>query len=208
VLLHPPRFVAPLALGFSLLLSACHRDEVAHFRVAKSTEPPAAGGMGGGPMGGRPGMPPPGMDGDVPPPPAPDRGLAWTLPKGWTEERQGGMRYATLKAPQQGRIDASVVVLPGPAGGELPNVNRWRGQIGLPPIDEAALATARTALKTPAGAVSVYDFTSEGQKKSRLIAGLLEAGGSTWFVKVTGDAETVTAARADFLSLLGSLRLE
>jgi hypothetical protein len=100
------------------------------------------------------------------------------------------------------------VVLPGPAGGELSNVNRWRGQIGLPPVDEAALSTARQAVTTRAGTLSVYDFTSEGQKKSRLIAGLLEAGGSTWFVKVTGDAEAITAARADFLSLLGSLRLE
>jgi hypothetical protein len=88
------------------------------------------------------------------------------------------------------------------------NVNRWRGQIGLEAIDEGALAAARKVVRTKAGALSVYDFTSEGQKKSRLIAGLLEAGGSTWFVKVTGDADAVTAARNDFLALLGSLRLE
>jgi hypothetical protein len=197
-----------LVLGFSLLLPACHRDEVAHFHVAKPAAAPAGGGMGSPAMPGRPGQPPPGMTGDVPPPPAPDHGLAWTLPKGWTDERQGGMRYATLKAPVAGRIDASVVVLPGPAGGELMNVNRWRGQIGLPAIDEAALGAARKPIRTAAGPLSLYDFTSDGQKKSRLIAGLLEAGGSTWFVKVTGDAEAVTAARADFLSLLGSLRLE
>jgi len=197
----------PLALGLTVLLSACHHDEVTHFRVAK--EPPQASGELPGAMAAhqRPASPP-GMDGDVAPPPAPEQGLRWTLPKGWTEERQGGMRYATLKAPVSGRADASVVVLPGPAGGELMNVNRWRGQIGLAAIDDASLASARQVLKTKAGAVSVYDFTSEGQKKSRLIAGLLEAGGSTWFVKVTGDLEAVTAARTDFLSLLGSLRLE
>ncbi len=199
--------VTPLVLGVSLLLSSCNRDEVTHFRVAKA--PPAGGGDGAGAMAShqRPAAPP-GMDGDVPPPPRPDRGLRWTLPRGWTDERQGGMRYATLKAPVSGRIDASVVVLPGPAGGELMNVNRWRGQIGLAPIDEAALAAARTTVKSGAGTLSVYDFTSDGQKRSRLITGLLEAGGSTWFVKVTGDADAVTAARADFLSLLGSLRLE
>jgi hypothetical protein len=205
--LRPPPALARLGLGVLVLLAACSRDEVSHFRVQK--EPSAGGDLGGGSMAShqRPAAPP-GMSGDVDLPPAPDQGLHWTLPRGWSEERQGGMRYATLKAPVSGRIDASVVVLPGPAGGELMNVNRWRGQIGLAAIDEGALAAARTTVQSKAGSLSVYDFTSEGQKKSRLIAGLLEANGSTWFVKVTGDAEAVSAARADFLSLLGSLRLE
>ena len=199
--------LAPLALGVSLLLSSCSRDEVTHFRVAKAA--PGGGGDDAGRMASHQSpAPPPGMSGDVAPPPAPDQGLRWTLPKGWTDERQGGMRYATLKVPVSGRIDASVVVLPGPAGGELMNVNRWRGQIGLGAIDESALASARKEVRSKAGTLSVYDFTSEGGKKSRLIAGLLEAGGSTWFVKVTGDAEAVGAARNDFLALLGSLRLE
>jgi hypothetical protein len=198
--------IAPLALGAALLLSSCNRDEVTHFRVAKA--PPGGDGAASMPAH-RPPAAPPGMAGDVPPPPAPEQGLRWTLPRGWTDERQGGgMRYATLKAPVSGRIDASVVVLAGPAGGELMNVNRWRGQIGLGPIDAPSLAAARREVRSKAGTLSVYDFTSEGQKQSRLIAGLLEAGGSTWFVKVTGDADAVGAARDDFLSLLGSLRLE
>jgi hypothetical protein len=216
VLLRPSTALAPLALGASLLLSSCDRGEVTHFRVAK--QPSEGGGDAAGsmpshqralPPPGMAGGPPPGMSGDVAPPPAPDQGLRWTLPRGWTDERQGGgMRYATIKIPVKGRIDASVVVLPGPAGGELMNVNRWRGQIGLDPIDDAALAAARREVRSKAGAISLYDFTSDGQKKSRLIAGILEAGGSTWFVKVTGDADAVSAARPDFLSLLGSLRLE
>jgi hypothetical protein len=36
----------------------------------------------------------------------------------------------------------------------------------------------------------------------------LEAGGSTWFVKLTGDEAAVTAARADFMKILESLRLD
>jgi hypothetical protein len=101
-----------------------------------------------------------------------------------------------------------VVVLPGPAGGELANVNRWRGQIGLPATDEASLARARTTVQSKAGTVNVYDFTSEGTKKSRLVAGSLLIDGSSWFVKLTGDAEPVAAARADFLRILESLRLD
>jgi hypothetical protein len=148
------------------------------------------------------------MEGDVAMPPAPSAGLRWTLPKGWNEKREGGMRYATLTPPVTGRIDGSVVVLPGPAGGELSNVNRWRSQIGLEPIDEATLARSRQAVRSKAGTLSVYDFTSSGTKKSRVVAGLFEAGGSTWFVKLTGDAEAVASARPDFVRLMESLRLE
>lgn len=187
-----PLLLAAAALAFGL--SACKKDEVTHVRVPKGAETSA----------------PPGMQGEVPAPPRPEGGLKWTLPKGWAEAPSpGGMRYATLTAPVQGKVDVSVVVLPGPAGGELPNVNRWRNQIGLPPVDDAALAKARQSVKTRAGTISVYDFANDQTPRSRTIAGLLStADGNTWFVKMSGDAKPVGEARKDFLKLLETLRLD
>jgi hypothetical protein len=179
-----------------LLAAGCDRDEVTYFRVPKPAPPTLAA---------------------TAPSPAPEAapaqrtesgGLRWTLPAGWTETRGGQMRFATLKPPVLGKIDGSVVVLPGPAGGELANVNRWRNQIGLPPIDEAALAGARKLIHTKAGPLKVYDFTSGGKAGSRVVAGLTESGGNTWFVKLSGDAGSVGAARDDFMKLLRSLRFE
>lgn len=194
------RTLAALALA-ALALGGCRREEVTHYRVPK--EQPA------GPMLASTGAPPPApaasAAGDVPTPPRPEGALRWSLPKGWTEEVAGGMRYATLRPPVQGKVDVSVIVLPGPAGGELANVNRWRGQIGLPPTDEAALAGARRVLATDAGPVSLYDFSNE-QTQARTVAALAEAKGSTWFLKLSGDAGPVAAARPDFLRLLESLR--
>lgn len=189
-----------LASAAALSLTACRKDEVTHVRVPKGGAAPEVQAA------------PPGMQGDVPPPPRPtaEGGLKWTLPKGWAEApTPGGMRYATLTPPVQGKVDVSVVVLPGPAGGELPNVNRWRNQISLPPVDEAALARARQTVKTRAGTVSVYDFTNDAAAKSRMIAGLLaSADGNTWFVKMSGDAKPVGEARKDFLKLLETLRFD
>ena len=177
-----------LVLG--IVLAGCRRDEITHYQVPKEAPPPAAQAM----------------PADIAPPAAPaaEAALEWKLPKGWTAETGSGMRYATIKSAD-GKVDVSVIVLPGPAGGELANVNRWRGQLGLQPIDEPAMNGARKALKAPAGTISVYDFTSDGQKKSRLIAGLTVLNGSTWFVKMTGDADAVNANRAPFLQLLQSL---
>ncbi len=194
-----PMTMRALALACALAgITACDRDEITHFRVAKAP-PPAAPTLPAG-MG---------AASDVPPPAAPaGGGLRWTLPKGWTQTQGGSMRYASFKVPVTGTVDASVVVLPGPAGGELANVNRWRGQIGLEPLDEAALASARKTLATKAGRLAVYDFTSGGASGKRLVAGLTEIEGNTWFVKLTGDAGAVGAAREDFMKLLGSLRVD
>lgn len=209
-----PRLWTP-ALGCAALLSlaACQRDEVTHARVPKSPPvPPGAAEPQGSAAGGAmpPMAAPGGMSGEVPPPPAPTGAdaLAWSLPKGWTESRpSGGMRFATLKPPVEGKIDVSVITLPGPAGGELANVNRWRGQIGLAPVDEAELARTRKTVASPAGPVSVYDFTSEGPSPSRMIAGLLVTRGNSWFIKMVGDPGPVAAARADFIRILETLRL-
>jgi hypothetical protein len=175
--------------------SGCRREEVTHFRVKKAPDATAASvlpGVGRGEL-----RAPQARDGRS--------ALKWTLPQGWTDSAGSGMRYATLKPPVAD-VEVSVIVLPGPAGGELANVNRWRGQIGLGPIDEPALAAVRKSLKTKAGPISIYDFSSEGQNKSRLIAGLAAVDGNTWFVKMLGDADAVGAAQSDFTRILQSLR--
>ncbi len=57
----------------------------------------------------------------------------WDLPEGWAELAGSGMRFATLKA---GDAEASVISLPAPQNVEA-NVNRWRGQLRLPPLSSA-----------------------------------------------------------------------
>jgi len=186
------RRAGPLAaLAAALAFSACQRDEIAHYRVPKAPAQVMAATAA------------------VAAPEPADGGLRWTLPSGWKEAPGGGqMRYATLTPPVQGKVEVTVIRLPGPAGGELANVNRWRNQIGLAPIGEADLAPARKMVKTGAGDLAVYDFTSDGARKTRTIAGLTSIQGETWFVKMTGDAEPVASARPAFLDLLGSLHLE
>lgn len=186
--------VLTLALG-------CDRNHVAHYRVPKGSD--SAPAMGMPPMDMPSGMPPGGAAGGQ------QAGLKWDLPKGWSQEPGSGMRYATLKPPVSGKVDASVIMLPGEAGGELANVNRWRGQIGLPPLDAATEASVRTVVKTKAGDLAVFDFTSDGQVKSRMIAGLITASdGNTWFLKMSGDAAPVGQAKSDFMRLMGSIRLD
>ena len=193
--------------GFLALAVGCNRDQVSHFRVPKEAVADHPDHPGHAEEGMPQGMPQ-GSNLPEPPRPAGQGSLKWSLPKGWSEVPGEGMRFATFKPPVPGKIDGSVVVLPGPAGGELANVNRWRNQIGLPPLDEGALSGARKTIATKAGPLNVYDFTNDAKPASRVVAGLAQIQGNTWFVKLTGDADAVAAARKDFMQLLGSLRLD
>ena len=203
---HPLKRIKPVSLAASLALVAslgCNRDQVQTTRLEKSDKsalmalPP-----GHPPMS----MPPSSMQTNEPlPPPEVNQALKWTLPKGWTSAPAGGMRYATLKPPAQGNAEVSVVMFSGPAGGELANVNRWRTQLGLPPIEAAALASARKTVKSKAGVVGVFDFNNAG---NRMVVGQLATpDGNTWFFKLVGEVAPVSQALPDFMKLLGTLTL-
>lgn len=203
---HPGSFrpAEPALLAGLLLLLAvgCNRDQVAHYRVPKSSEAAPAASM---PPMGMPGMP----EADAGAAQPARASLSWTLPKGWRQEPGSGMRFATLKPPVTGKLDVSVIVLPGPAGGELANVNRWRGQMGLPPFDAAAEAAQRKILKTKAGDLAVFDFTGQTPDKGRMVAGLITTSdGNTWFLKMAGDPGPVEQAKPEFMRLMGSIHLD
>ena len=145
----------------------------------------------------------------LPPPPMPTGAelMQWDLPPGWSVVPGKGMRVATFKSAVAGKVDISLIRLPGEAGGELANVNRWRGQINLAPLDEAARLKTRKPVKSKAGEFSLYDFASTATPTpQRMVAGLLFVDGNSWFVKMTGDAGPVGASVPAFEKLVGSLR--
>jgi len=90
----------------------------------------------------------------------------WTLPEGWTEEPQTGLRFATIKIPSAGGppLDFSVSVLPGSNEAEfdsylLANVNRWRGQLQLPPLPPLRLHDTVEELKGETVTASMVDLS-------------------------------------------------
>lgn len=131
--------------------------------------------------------------------------LAWSLPDGWSEETGTGMRIATLRPARHPSIEITIIALEGTAGGELANVNRWREQIGLPPVNAAALGSTRKKIVSKAGEVIVHELLSPSG--SGIIAvTVAPSGGYTWFLKMAGDTPSLTFVRESFLRWVGSLR--
>lgn len=132
-------------------------------------------------------------------------GLKWTAPAAWQSEPPSAMRKATYKVTGDNgaSADLSVTAFPGDVGGELANVNRWRGQVQLAPLGEADLGAAVTRLTVDGLKITVVDFTGPDH---RLLGAIVPYGNATWFFKLTGPSPLLEREKADFLALIHSLK--
>jgi len=118
------------------------------------------------------------------------------IPEGWPRDPQPRqMRVATFLAPIDDKeLEVAITRFSGRVGGELANINRWRGQMGLEPIDASELETAVTRFHAPG--YEGYEVRIESTSGVMLAAGVYdEAIDQTWFVRTTAP----TSAAADRL---------
>jgi hypothetical protein len=213
-----PRLLLPFALA-AFGLFACHKAEVTSYRIPKETAPahpamaapaPAAvaptdathaGLSASGPM--MAGMPASG----VAAPSAPAVTLTWTAPAHWQAKPASQMRRGSFNVPGEGGAagDLSIFAFPGAAGGLLENVNRWRGQVGLAPIDANRLADEALQTKSDSG----LDFTvvdMVGAQGDRILGAILTLGSDSWFFKLRGPDALVTKEKPAFLAFLKTVK--
>jgi len=130
--------------------------------------------------------------------------LKWTKPEGWNEVPASSMRYASFSAGgNENKIDISVVMFPGEGGSDVENVNRWRQQVGLPPMTEASVATQVTELKTPEATFSTVDIAGPN---ARTLAAWTRRDGRVWFFKATGPSAAVEKEKPNFVKFVQSVR--
>lgn len=129
--------------------------------------------------------------------------ISWSLPTGWKQIPGSQMRVATLVPPEgKGKAELSIVQLSGEAGGDLANINRWRGQLGLEPV--SSLAGQTDTVGTAAGKTLVVDLKGEGGQS--MMAAILKDGDASWFFKMAGPSAVVAGLKGDFRTFLRSLR--
>jgi len=223
VIFSPSTFNKPVWLPLLLLtlagfVAGCHRDEVKTYRVAKeSDQAPAQSAPAMSTDSPNPALPPGHPDISSAPgnavPPTPKAGLpqlTWQTPDGWKEVAPGEMRVASFKvqgaAGQQ--ADVSVIPLPGLAGSDDANVNRWRGQAGLPPLSPDDLKKSSEDVVAGGQPAQLYDIAGQnpGNGNAERILGVIQHRDDTaWFFKMTGDAALVEDQKPAFVALLKSL---
>ena len=202
----------PLTAAALLLLLAagCGRDDVKVYKVDASdtvtTPTPPIAATAPGTM---PGAMPEGL-------PAPDNSglpkLQYALPEGWKEKPLTQLRVASFEIAENGKTaDVSVIPLSGMAGGDTANVNRWRGQVGQPTLDESELKKSAESAQVGDKPADLYDLagTAPGSGDAERILGtIFHTEDSTWYFKMTGDAALVEKQKQAFIGFLKSVEFQ
>ncbi len=134
-------------------------------------------------------------------------------PSEWQGQPASQMRQASfhVNGEDEAQADISLVVLGGTAGGSLDNVNRWRNQLGEPPITETELESSSQRVSTAIGEGLLVDIegTASGKSKNdgRIVAIILRRGGESWFFKMRGNAELVGSQKDAFQRWVESVRI-
>ena len=131
--------------------------------------------------------------------------IRWKAPEGWAEVPPSSMRYASFSASGENgaKIDISIVTFPGDGGSDADNVNRWRRQIGLGPIDDKAVATLIVPMRPNDIDFSTLDMTGDD---SRVVAAWARHQDRSWFFKMTGPSAAIEKEKPNFVKFIQSVR--
>jgi hypothetical protein len=140
---------------------------------------------------------------------ASDSPLTFDKPETWQAGKVGGMRKAAFTvADGDKHVEITVIDLAEAAGDLLPNINRWRDQLKLPPVEQAELDKQLQPIK--AGQVAGHFIELIGaeanQPQQAMLGAVVVDAGKAWFFKLTGDAELVEKEKPRFRAFVESMR--
>jgi len=134
--------------------------------------------------------------------------VKWTKPEGWKEiapKTFGIAAFTVDQAPKQVEVTLSS------AGGDwTANVNRWRGQVGLPPQQPDEIAKEAKQIEVLGTLGNYVELTGSSEKygPTSLLGIAVTVDGTQYFVKLIGNAELAESEKANFESFARSLKLE
>lgn len=194
--MRPSTPLLPFLLVLSALGGGCRDSAIVSYQIPKESDVTAT----------KSSPPPPGNDmAGTAVATSSGADLVWTAPAHWQPKPGGGMRKGSYSVGPAGAAaaDLAITAFPGDVGGELANVNRWRGQIGLAPIAAAELPAVITHFDANGLHISHLDIANQQQ---RMLAAFIPHGDSTWFVKLVGPDALVATEKPAFLAFLQTLR--
>jgi hypothetical protein len=148
---------------------------------------------------------PGGMPPRVPSNPPPSTDLNVAAPKEWTPT--AGNQFS-LKAYEVVDGDDRIDITVSATGGELLlNMNRWRGQVGLPDFTQAELADAlkpREVNGMSAMFIEMHSPETAANKQS-ILGVVVPDGDRTWFIKLRGSTKLAEQERQRFEDFAKSL---
>jgi hypothetical protein len=127
----------------------------------------------------------------------------WPVPAGWREVPGGQFLVAKFVIENEaGRADVNVSSSAGDGGGLAANINRWRQQLGLSPVDNDEVTGSVQTIETKGGKAFVVELSGTDMRSSKpagVVGVLLIRADKSWFYKLMGDPAVVAGQKDAFI---------
>ena len=137
----------------------------------------------------------------------PSEGSHWIVPPGWIERvPPRRLELASFTIPSEsGDGEVVVVRIEDYEYGLLPNVNRWRSQIGLEPINGKSMSEVSQSVEAASGELG-NAFRFVGTKQTILSAAFVR-GDTKWFFKLIAPNSVAELQKESFDTFIASFHL-
>ncbi len=138
-------------------------------------------------------------------------GITWDVPEQWAEAPSTSSFLLAVFEAKGDLGDARITVssLVNDGGGVLENINRWRGQVGLGPIEryQQQPMAQLTVAGQVAGLIDLSAPEGAGASLDRLMVVFIPRPdqGLTWYFKMSGSSATLEAQKQAFISFVESV---
>jgi hypothetical protein len=128
--------------------------------------------------------------------------IKFDTPEGWQKTEPPQFAVAGYRI-EEGKESALASVSQLPQQPMLENVNRWRAQVGLAPVDGAQMKDLVQPFDVGDGKADYLDMTG---KQGRILIILVHRGQADWIFKMKGSPELVGKQKPAFEKLVRSAR--
>jgi hypothetical protein len=135
--------------------------------------------------------------------------LKYDVPQGWAKAPNDSFSQAAFEVVEgDQKVRITVSPLAAAAGALLPNVNRWRGQVGLPPTAEEQLKQESRPIEVGQSTGTYVELVGpeSAAQRQTILGAIVPAGRQSWFFKLVGDSQLAAREKERFEAFLKSVQ--
>ena len=142
-------------------------------------------------------------------------GVTWKSPDSWVEyNSDSSMRLASYQVPYYGyessKIDygdLSIFVFNQDSGTDQENVNRWRGQIGLPPQTKLEIDSSAQNESNNLGSYKIFKLINKSDSDTAFLCAIMPINDNKIFIKLSISKIGINIIEKDFFDFCQSFKV-
>ena len=129
---------------------------------------------------------------------------SWEAPSNWQEKPLDSLRKGNWIFTQSDskKAEISIFAFPGNVGGNLANINRWRQQIMLTPINQEEYESLIESVYIGGYSGALIYLNNELNHDKAILGAIVRVNNHTWYFKMIGNKSAIDKQKPFFKDFL------